>query len=1302
MIRGAAILGILLLMTAPSLRADGIGPPSGASAPAFVHRALGDRSVAIAGSSTGIGSSALRPDGFGSPTTARGSPPRAVPVPPTLLTPADFCFGVWPSREGQALYPDDCYGHDEPGLSAYSSLPGSGGNVSWSFTLPTDRDATHNQSDLYGTFWFGMVLSDAHSALGEAFLELQFYPDHSWFSATTVNGNWIGLARVVQADLTTGYLDDAYVSPLLIGGTPGRYLNMHEGDSIEVNLTGWAGNPLGEGLVVRDRSSGVEADHHLYNSSGGYPLNPSYSTNSIPDALEWTNTGAPAVSFAFEVGHGQHPPFPENSSFRGCTPGPPPPTPQNPSVPCPSYDPSSWANDTASPLRLSPPVFWNATERATAAEVEILGPVGGPAGIDPMSNDSCRGREGSAYCAYPWFSYSCSDRAFEFGATNYPETSVDFGKYGAYATVPTQSAGQYSYYPQRRFALPACGGPTYSLAVAFTGAAGGSVRVLDSVFPVPGRVDGLVPGNYSLEATAPPGAAFAGWTTSAGAVVADPRSPWTSVELLGNGSVTAAFAPTVPPVRLTLNSTGCPGSIEVIAGTELRWGAEPQSVRSGSLDLAPGIYSVQALPDPGCLFVGWSSNSSATIVADRAAVFTRIVLSGETTAGALTATLVPSAQSSGLLLRLRGTPGSVAFDGTTYFSDAWVNVTVGTYAIAPTPLTGNPMPTVQAGIAVNSLDGRPGGNFTLAPGMHSLTFEFNESVAVRVNGTMPGGRFLVAAAGPIADGATAVLDQSGPTEYPLLAFPPVGTTLTGWTSTPPSALWAGPNGSLDTVLVNATGGLTAQFASAPSVALTIDVVPSASGTVALDFGSPAYNGTAGANVAPGVHFLQPVPAPGYAFSGWNTLGSATVLAGGGPGVWPLGWDRLEVGPGSPVLDAHFVPLTYPVTFVSEPSGVAATIGANAMSDGATLQLLPATYALGGVEPGGAAVGGWTTTPGLEIVGTPGSYSVVVAGPGTIFAFAYGPLDGAIEAAPSSGTVPLTVQFRAIALNGTPPYSIDWAFGDGSRATGVAPSHGFAAAGGFVVTAWINDSASATARRSTVVTVNYPVLAAQILVNASTGPAPLSVAFNGSASGGLAPYLYAWDFGDGAGTATGSNAGYEFDVPGNFTVTLTVSDFAGSSANTTRPISVGPAAPLVVVVRATPANVTVGAPLHLASLVGGGLAPYHYLWTLLPEGCSPADAAEVVCAPSGTGVFEATLEVVDRVGTSAKNSTVVRVLESGSGQGTAPVGLLGLPPPYGLTLIGAAVVLGGLGLLVLLDRSRRRPERRRPTAGTPRN
>lgn len=63
---------------------------------------------------------------------------------------------------------------------------------------------------------------------------------------------------------------------------------------------------------------------------------------------------------------------------------------------------------------------------------------------------------------------------------------------------------------------------------------------------------------------------------------------------------------------------------------------------------------------------------------------------------------------------------------------------------------------------------------------------------------------------------------------------------------------------------------------------------------------------------------------------------------------------------------------------------------------------------------------------------------------------------------------------------------------------------------------------------------------------SSGNAPLSVAFAAHGSGGVTPFTYAWDFGDGS-SGTGETAGHTYQTAGSFTAKVTMKDSSGGTA-----------------------------------------------------------------------------------------------------------------------------------------------------------
>jgi hypothetical protein len=61
------------------------------------------------------------------------------------------------------------------------------------------------------------------------------------------------------------------------------------------------------------------------------------------------------------------------------------------------------------------------------------------------------------------------------------------------------------------------------------------------------------------------------------------------------------------------------------------------------------------------------------------------------------------------------------------------------------------------------------------------------------------------------------------------------------------------------------------------------------------------------------------------------------------------------------------------------------------------------------------------------------------------------------------------------------------------------------------------------------------------------------------------------------------------------------------------------------------------PVTLSALVSGGTAPYGYVYTGLPAGCSTQDVPSITCTPASEGTFPVTVTVTDAAGESATQS-----------------------------------------------------------------
>ncbi len=206
---------------------------------------------------------------------------------------------------------------------------------------------------------------------------------------------------------------------------------------------------------------------------------------------------------------------------------------------------------------------------------------------------------------------------------------------------------------------------------------------------------------------------------------------------------------------------------------------------------------------------------------------------------------------------------------------------------------------------------------------------------------------------------------------------------------------------------------------------------------------------------------------------------------------------------------------------------------------------------------------------------------------------------------TTGEAPLDVDFDAGGSSDTDGTiaAYAWNFGDGETGAGANPSHTFAAADTYIVllTVTDDDGATDTVQHEIIVTdpgSNAPPIP-DFTATPGTGPAPLDVSFDASASHDTDGTLtgYQWDFGDGSVTGAGVTIDHTFADAGTYPVTLTVTDDGGDSEVARQNIVVTSAGnhPPTAAFTATPATGT--APLSVdfdgtgSSDTDGALASY---------------------------------------------------------------------------------------------------------------
>jgi hypothetical protein len=1175
-----------------------------------------------------------------------GLPPGNPALLPPSLEPSTPCYALNPAPVPQTLLPTGCGAHDEPSLNFYSDLPGSGGNVSWNATLPVDGSPTQNQSDLYAAAWFGIVVSDPASWFGQCYVEIQFYPDFNWSTPTTSTyGDWSGAAVGWQVDPATGAVDTCYYSPLYVHGLSGDgYFGMSQGDSFQLRLLGWTGETGGEQAWINDTTSGAASHLTLYNSTADLPLDPAYSANDVQNALLWTPGGGLPNSFQLEIGRSGNPGGVTNSSFGGCTPGAKRSSPVDPSVPCPSYNPLSWVNDTLTPWNVGVPTFPNGPTNSTPSQFGLSSNLGGVAAIPVLSNGTCGSRIGSTDCTYPWFSYSCTSPGFTFGATDFASVTSDFGESNEYPAVATPNILGIPAYPTNNFSTPTCGSGGHTVTVSTQGPGSGSVYFLSGSYTSTSQVSGIPVGNYSISALESLGSGFTGWLTSGGVTVASASAPVTTLTVAGDGSVSAVFASGPTPSQVWFNSTLPGGLVVVTPGAQYSFNVPASTVLAGnSIELSPGVYGVQAGPPPGSTFSSWSTPQGAAGVslASVDSPVTWLTVTGTTPTSSVEATYLTSSGSTRVNVSTNGfgrvsfNSVTVPYDPATGLFNATIAASPGTYAVVATPARGWEFYGWAYGAGSVLLGFNATTNVTVAPGVASLTATFAADVR-SFNTPATGGRVAVNDVGPLPNGTISWLPRG---TYDLDALPLGGQTFVDWSVNNTAALWVASLSSPVTELtVNTTGTVTALFVVGPPVNVTFDNAPATGGEIRFNYQYISGASTTNSTLTDGTYLLRAIPASGWVFGSWTFTSNLSLVSG-----------NLVVKGGGGTVTAHFTRASYAVSFVAEESTifVNASIGGHDLTSGDTIYLTPGKYVLIALPGTDTTFLKWVIT-GSMFVGNPlkGTTNLTVSGAGTLSAIADGFELTGVTATPIASEVGVGVRFTA-EYAGSTPRTYAWSgLPTGCVSADVdSLSCTPTGSGSASVVATVAGANGIPVRSLPLLyDVNGSLVVASFSASHSDLDLGMSTTLTTGIAGGLSPYSYSY-----TGLPTGcssENTSALLCTPtatGMWTAGVTVSDVLGVHATGNVGVTVFPA----LDVQGLSTNrgiVTATVPFDLNASVSGGATPLSYQYSGLPAGCTTVDAGNLTCTPgtSAAGNYTIEVTVTDSVGATGSASVTERV------------------------------------------------------------
>jgi hypothetical protein len=342
-------------------------------------------------------------------------------------------------------YTHSCTGHDEPELDPLSTAPGSARNLTWTIVLPTNQAGSTagqvGQVDSVGpTFWIGGAVTDPHSLFGQAYLELQFYPNSVTTNCASGGGynvryatNTYTACSPVWEVSKTGNSESAAFNAMLTDSATGGPLIMHAGDTITDHQYVTAAAD-GMHVTVTDKTTGHSGTIVL-NSKVDGPLMPAFNVQKLGNSLGWGLVHDAPNALVWEIGHTGNYVTPAG---KYCIPG----SATKPA--CYSFNVPSWLQ--FHPLQIKSVTFGNGTKATSWATATDTGGKAEVLGNSFVGPTTCAGY-GGPFCTYPWYAWNGSMKAFTFGG-DYPGTTNDFGKTDQYQQTencasPADGSPQY-------------------------------------------------------------------------------------------------------------------------------------------------------------------------------------------------------------------------------------------------------------------------------------------------------------------------------------------------------------------------------------------------------------------------------------------------------------------------------------------------------------------------------------------------------------------------------------------------------------------------------------------------------------------------------------------------------------------------------------------------------------------------------------------------------------------------------------------------------------------------------------------
>lgn len=275
------------------------------------------------------------------------------------------------------------------------------------------------------------------------------------------------------------------------------------------------------------------------------------------------------------------------------------------------------------------------------------------------------------------------------------------------------------------------------------------------------------------------------------------------------------------------------------------------------------------------------------------------------------------------------------------------------------------------------------------------------------------------------------------------------------------------------------------------------------------------------------------------------------------------------------------------------------------------------------DSGGSAISSAVlkVNPAPHITSFTASPSQVNAGSSTV-----------LDVSVSGGTSPFSYKYT-----GLPP--------GGSTSDQSSISFSPTAVGTYTVNVYVNDSSGGSTNSSLTLTVNPGVVVPSISVPVNIIDVGQTMLLSTHVSGGVGPYVYSYSASKSiAGNlqSSGSKLTLNPTAPGNFTVSVKVTDSLGDTGNAITPtINVDPQMNVTLTVsNATP---LLGQTVAIVTDVTGGSAPYSYVYRGLPPGAVSENKPAIGFLPTQSDYYNMTVTVTDKNGNVESSSVSMHVI-----------------------------------------------------------